>query len=232
MLITAKDIIDCKVIADDGTCGKVCDILFDDSTWSVRYLVLRTVSAEGHVDLLLPVETTYRIDSAARMIRYRGPAGNIKSLKPLDLDPPVSRQQQLTRKAIKLFTPFYDFGQAWGAFSMSAISEWYLSNLCKAVDQKINYEESKYDPHLRSGREIIGYRVHAPNGAAGHVADIVLDDLNHMINSMIIGAHRFWTHSSIILPVQHVGEICWSTMQVAVDIDKRALRLLTHHAPI
>jgi sporulation protein YlmC with PRC-barrel domain len=232
MLLAAKDIFECKIFSDGGECGRVRDILFDDSTWIVRYVVLRTDFADSHVDLLLPHDTTYGIDPAARTMKYKGLCEDIKYLRPLDLDPPISRQQQLTRKAIRLFAPFYNFGQSWGAVSMSTISEWYLRNSSSTVSQGRDHQEAKYDPHLRSARKIIGYRVQALNGIIGRVTDIVINDTNHAIHSVIVEVRRWWKLARLILPVHYIRGISWATSRLAVGLDRKAVRVLKPYAPV
>ena len=53
MLRNADTIRGCTVGASDGEVGKVDDLYFDDQTWTIRYLVVRTGIVPGDKRVLL-----------------------------------------------------------------------------------------------------------------------------------------------------------------------------------
>jgi sporulation protein YlmC with PRC-barrel domain len=42
MLRNIKDLIGFRIAAKDGEIGKVKDFYFDDETWTIRYLIVKT----------------------------------------------------------------------------------------------------------------------------------------------------------------------------------------------
>lgn len=67
----------CSAAAADGRAGRICDVLIDDDTWSVRFFELQTRAALGH-RVLVPAalvrgvlwpRRTIEIDGSARELR-------------------------------------------------------------------------------------------------------------------------------------------------------------------
>ena len=68
MLIKASAIHGYSVKATDGSIGTVSDLLFDDASWTVRWLVVETGSWLLDRRVLLPVSALGPPDSAARTV--------------------------------------------------------------------------------------------------------------------------------------------------------------------
>jgi hypothetical protein len=75
----------------------------------------------------------------------------VKDAPPVSADLPVSRQNEVA------LAEHY----AWG----------YYGGIAPA-----HPIDAESDPHLRSAREVMAYRIEASDGAIGHVEDLILDD--------------------------------------------------------
>lgn len=62
MLWNASDIEGCGIAATDGQIGTVCDLLFDDSDWSIRWLVVETGNWLVGRKVLIPVTALWGLD--------------------------------------------------------------------------------------------------------------------------------------------------------------------------
>jgi hypothetical protein len=65
------DLVGFRVDAEDGTAGRVADLLVDDEEWSVDYLVMEVAQAGGNHRLLLPLDWVDAFDRPRRSVRVR-----------------------------------------------------------------------------------------------------------------------------------------------------------------
>ena len=56
MLRSLEDLTDASVIATDGEIGKVRNFLFDDQSWTIRYLIVDVGSWLTRRDVVISVE--------------------------------------------------------------------------------------------------------------------------------------------------------------------------------
>jgi hypothetical protein len=78
------------ILANDGEIGHVDDFLFDERTWTIRYLVVDTSNWIGGRSVLISVASLERIDSPARKIHVKLTRDAIKrgpSVETADIDP-------------------------------------------------------------------------------------------------------------------------------------------------
>jgi hypothetical protein len=226
MRYSVKSLLGFAAMADDGECGKVHDVLFDDSTWKICYLVLRSETGNACSYVQVPYERFHSPDIADGTVRFEGTRELAWSENHFENDPPVSRRLEMTRSALQSLSAMYEPDYSWGALPVFPI--WPFPVRKGSKDNRIsNSEESvRANPHLRSSREVIGYRVQSPNGKAGRVVDIFIDEVTNAVQLFLVETHRFWHRANVPLLVRHVRGICWSLMRVSVDLDKKEFKSL------
>ena len=69
MLVKATDTTGYAVQASDGTLGTVSDLLFDDASWTVRWLVVETGNWWADHRVLIPASAFGHPDTTAQAIR-------------------------------------------------------------------------------------------------------------------------------------------------------------------
>ena len=80
------------VAARDRPAGELADVLFDDQSWTVRYLVIDTVDAMPRRDVLvMPAQ----VESLAPALRLRLTRDELKQCPDLDEDRPVYLQYDM-----------------------------------------------------------------------------------------------------------------------------------------
>jgi hypothetical protein len=80
------------VAARDRTAGELADVLFDDQSWALRYLVIDTVDAMPRRDVLV---TPAQVESLAPALRLRLTRDELKQCPDLDEDRPVYLQYDM-----------------------------------------------------------------------------------------------------------------------------------------
>jgi uncharacterized protein YrrD len=157
MLRTLKELIGYKIQAVDEELGSVRDLLFDDETWGVRYLVAATGPWLFGKRVLLSWMSLGPPNWGTKRIQVNLTKEQIKRAPGIDADAPVSRRQELE------LSKFYDINPYWLA---SITDEQSLESTNVAIEET----------HLRSFRQVKGYRIRASDGELGHVEDLISDD--------------------------------------------------------
>jgi len=78
MLIEASDIKGFKIAATDGSVGTVADLLFDDESWTLRWVVVDTGTWLSGRKVLLPVSVLGHPDKTARSFPVRLTMAKVK----------------------------------------------------------------------------------------------------------------------------------------------------------
>jgi hypothetical protein len=73
------------------------------------------------------------------------------------------------------------------------------------------------DSHLRSHREVGGYRVRAVDGAIGHVDDFIVDDVTWALRYAVVSLHQWRPGKKVLVSPAWVTSVDWNGMQVHVD---------------
>jgi hypothetical protein len=84
-------------VASDGELGKVSDLLFDDTTWRLRWLVVNTRDWFPRREVLLPVVALSRLDPIRRRAAIALTMQQIEDSLAAEAQPPVSQRAALSR---------------------------------------------------------------------------------------------------------------------------------------
>jgi hypothetical protein len=107
MLWNASAINGYAIAASDGEIGTVSDFLFDDTNWSVRWLVVDTGHWLSGRKVLLPPSVVGQVDPNKQEFSVKLTMQQVKDSPEIDTDRPVSRQME---------TNVYDY-YGWRALS-------------------------------------------------------------------------------------------------------------------
>lgn len=210
MLLSAKHIQGSRLRATDGEIGHVADLLFDDRSWRVRYLVADTGGwLPGRRVLIAPQAVSVGEEHVAVALTR----AQVEAAPAAETDLPVSRQHEADLASHYGWDP-------WWTTSGDPLDPGPLL-LPQAPDDE---PEAHGDPHLRSAREVIGYRIHASDGEIGHVVDFLVDEGGWAIRSAVADTGG-WRHGhSVALDLGWIAEIDWLESAVHVSVDREAVR--------
>lgn len=91
MLWDACAIMGYTAVASDGDVGTVSDLLFDDASWRLRWLVVNTRYWLPRHEVLVPVSAVDRPDPAGRRLPVRLTTRQVEDSLAAEQHPPVSR---------------------------------------------------------------------------------------------------------------------------------------------
>ncbi len=165
MLRSGNDLIGHELEAIDGDIGKVEDVYFDDSEWTVRYLVVNTGSwLAGRRVLISPIALG-SAPANTRGIHVALTTEQIKNSPDIDTDQPVSKQTEIDYYTYYGW-PYWGLGSGlWG------IGPYPVAD---SPDAEMSPDEQGKDYHLRSLEEVTGYHIEATDHELGHVEDFIV----------------------------------------------------------
>lgn len=213
--------------ATDGAIGTVADLLFDDHSWTARWLVVETGSWFSSRKILLPLSALGKPDEQTRTFAVHLMRQQVKESPDVDTDLPVSRHREAH--------VYHHYG--WNSYWTSGFAP--LSNaITMPVSMPLarddvgpRYQESETDavpddgdPHLRSVRAVIGYHIAASDGEVGHVEDFLIDDETWRLHYMTVDTKNWLPGERVLLPVRSISEIDWFTEVITVGIDRAKVK--------
>ena len=96
MIVKASGTKGYHIVASDGSMGAISDLLFDNATWTLRWLVVKTGSWLMNRQVLLPASALGQLDVKARTLSVHLTKAQVKDSPGVDTPLPVSRKQEMT----------------------------------------------------------------------------------------------------------------------------------------
>jgi sporulation protein YlmC with PRC-barrel domain len=220
MLRSVKGLSGYRILATDGEIGSVGDFLFDDETWTVRYLVVETGNWLSRRDLLVSPTALGQPDWRAHLLPVSLTREQVEKSPEIDTHPPVSRQQE-TEVTNYFGWPIY-WGAGAGAISPGVVGAYTEADEASAAEAADT--EPAADPHLRSALEVIGYDIEASDGDMGHVDDFLIDDEDWTVRHLVVELGTWWPGKKVVIEPQAVREVRWEDRRVHVDMPRTEVR--------
>jgi len=217
-----NSLIDYSLEATDGTVGNVEEFYFDDKTWDIRYIIVKTGNWLSNRKVLIAPSALVKTSWQNGRFPVSLTKEQILNSPDIDTNKPVSRQQE-----IELYG-HYQWENYWGS-GFYAGGSMGVSTPFPVVDRKvvmeadINDDHSNDDLHLRSTERITGYHIHAADGDIGHINDFIMDDKTWKIKFIVVDTHNWFGGKKVLIGVAHISKIEWSENKIFLDIPAAAI---------
>jgi len=200
--------------ATDGDIGEVVDFYFDDETWTIRYLVVKTGGwLSGRKVLISPAALLHTV-FGPELIPVKLTQEQIRTSPDIDTDKPVSRQKEA------MLNKHHFWDNYWG-------SGGYGGQMGISNRRPIHIKESERDPnediHLRAISEVDGYAIHATDGEIGHVSDLIVDDQTWKLTDLVVDTHNWIGGKKVLISVDHIQAVSFFNLRVSLDITKEEI---------
>jgi hypothetical protein len=229
MLRSVQDLQGATLRAIDGEIGSVDQFLFDDESWTIRYLVVNTGSwLDGRIVLLSP-RAVMAVDWEAQAIAVNLTQQKIKEAPDIATDQPVSRQMEATYSSYYGYPPYWGGVGLWGAglspyaYPTTARGQAAQENELDTLEtegQGGDRQVQSDDTNLRSAREVSGYHIRARDGEIGHVEDFLLDDETWAIRYLVVDTGNRWFGNHVLVSPAWVTDVSWSERLVDIDLTR------------
>ena len=225
-----KSLIGYSLKETDGEIGEVEEFYFDDDSWTIRYLIVKTGNwFSGHKVLISP-QALQQPDWENKEFLVNLTKEQIQNSPDIDTDKPVSRQQEE-----RLYS-YYPWQGYWGSepyehgagiFGLMPSELVDSENVENSNLENINADvanEKNNDPHLRSTKQVKGYNIHATDGEIGKVVDYIFDDTNWKINFLVVDSGTWLNSKKVLLSTQWIKEINWDNSIVTVNTSTEVVK--------
>jgi hypothetical protein len=222
MLWKASTINGHSIAATDGRIGVISDLLFDDSTWLVRWLVVDTGTWLSSRKVLLPPSVLGHPDAINREFSVRLTMQEIKDSPDVDTEKPVSRQMETGIYDYFGWSPYWGTGFYMGGYGYipPSVTESASPGCWNRDDDHAN----DGDPHLRSMAAVTGYHIHARDGDIGHVEDFLVADADWSIHYLVVDTRNWWPGKRVLISPRSVREIDWPDRLVTLNVDRQRIK--------
>ncbi len=233
MLWNASEVIGCEIAASDGHIGKIDDILFDDSNWNVRLLVVGTGHWLSSRKVLLPSSALAKFDAKKKECQIKLTTQQIQESPDVETKRPVSRQMEASVYRHYGYRPYWNSGSGFIGGIGFLGGYGYSNDLTGALSpqsawwsevETANAKRENDDVHLRSVNEVSGYHIHATDGQFDHVVDFLVEDADWRICYLIADTNEWWPGKKVLISPRSVKKIDWSVHLVNVDVDRQKVK--------
>jgi len=234
MLRSVKNLNGQVIHARDGELGNIDHFLFDDDSWTIRFLVVETGKLFGRKVLISPIsfDRSQSTDGLTLSLSKE----QIRNSPDIDTAKPVSRQLEAEYLNYYGYPYYWSDPGLWGA-AHPAMSQGMgypdrtsgYAGTAAAARAQTTGEEG--DPHLRSTKEVIGYYIEATDGDIGHVEDFLIDDENWAIRYMIVDTVNWWPGKKVVVSPQWIKEVSWVDSRVYVDLSRDRIKKAPEYDP-
>jgi sporulation protein YlmC with PRC-barrel domain len=226
MLRSVRSFEDYGVHASDGEIGSVSDFYFDDEHWAIRYLVVDTGTFFSGRRVLVSPVAFRQADWSSRQFHLALTREKVKNGPNIDLDRPVSRQHEREYFRYYAWPSYWDFagpGQP-GVWGNCGLPSGLAAGGAPPPPQP---EQDGGDPHLRSVREVVGYRIQGSDGEIGHVDDFIVDDETWAIRYLVIDTRNWWLDRKVLVAPHWAERISWDAKNVYLNLPRDTIK----HSP-
>lgn len=211
--------------ATDGPVGEVADFYFDDQSWVIRYLIADTGTwLSGRQVLLSPHAFERNLFNRpmtdTQFLRVCLTREQIEKSPSIDLRRPVSRQDE------ERFYSYYDWpiywqgGSVWGAVGYPGA----VPTLMPMPQKSRPPTPLPKDHHLRSAKEVKGYKIHATDGELGKVSGFIMDGESWLIREVAVEAGHWYSGKEIYILPANISRISYPESAVYVNLSLEDIR--------
>jgi hypothetical protein len=228
MLRKASAVRGYAIAASDGRIGSVCDFLFDDANWHIRWLVVDTGNWLPRRKVLLPPSVLGRSDPNGVEFNVSLTMQQVKDSPDSGTDLPVSRQVEANIYDYYGWQPYWGTdllvsGYGYGFVGGAAAALPTLESRRRAEDI-VTALQSDNDPHLRSTQAVTGYHIHASDGEIGHVEDFLLEDGDWSIRNLVVDTKNWWPGKRVLIAPSSIRTIDWTDNLVNLKISRAKVK--------
>lgn len=226
MLWNASAINGYTIAETDGELGSVKDLLVEDESWKVRWLVVDTGNWLPGRKVLLPPLVMGTPNVEKREFPVNLTRAQVTDSPDVDTDLPVSRQSEAHLYDHYEWEPYWD-----GSFSPVSLI------MAVPTDVTVNLAHSDPppyagNPHLRSIAALRGYGIHASDGEIGAVEDILIDDASWTVRYLTIDTGNWWPGERVLIAPRSILKIDWVAEVIHLNVDRETVKKSPPYDPV
>ena len=204
--------------ATDGDLGTVDEFYFDDETWTIRYIVVETGNWLSGRKVLISLVAFGKPELESRTISVNLTRSQVSGSPDVDTERPIYRQHEAELHEYYQWPWRGGYGGAFGTTPLPlSVDEVF-------VEQEASAWGRRDDPHLRSSREVTGYRIHATDGEIGHVEDFIVDDEKWALSFLVVDTHNWLPGRKVLIMPGWINRIVWDESEVYINLSMESIK--------
>jgi hypothetical protein len=208
--------------ATDGEIGKVDQLYFDDESWVIRYLTVKTGGWLEDREILISPFSVTNVDWPAKRLDVALTKKQVKDSPNIDTKRPVSRQYETE------YLGYYGYPVYWGGPLMWGRGSYPygLTNRIPTPKEVLagDVRRASMDSHLRSTTAVTGYHIEAEDGEIGHVAGFFMDDEAWAIRYIEVATRNWWPGKKVLVSPAWIQKVSWVDSKVYVGLYRDAIQ--------
>jgi uncharacterized protein YrrD len=217
-----KALLGYHIEASDGDLGHVYDFYFDDQSWKVLYVVVDTGTFLSGRRVLLAASGLEHPNWANKTFPVNHTKEQIRNSPSISEEKPVSRQEQ---EALHNYFAWVPYWGPYGAMAQPVVAPVDAPNEAKPEQTR------EGDPHLRSLREVLNYRIHAEDGEIGHCDDFILNDDEWHMEMFVVDTRNWLPGRHVLLATEWIHRIVWNEESLEVDLPRETIKNSPEYDP-
>lgn len=216
------------VKAKDGDMGKVEHFYFDDLTWTIRYMAVKTGDWLPDSSVLVSLEALGSPDWKNLVFPVNITKAQVRSSPHTEVDEPVSRQHEIE------LHEHYEWLGYWGSLYTPFEYEMLNGPTKKDMEEELAGEPStgSTGSHIHRALEVVGCHVHASDGNIGHVEDFLVDDGTWAIRYLIVNTRNWLPGRHVLISPRWIEKMDWNRKKLFVDLTKDSVRKSPEYDPL
>ena len=213
MLTNAEFVEDLAIHATDGELGTVNEFYFDDESWGIRYLTVKTGSWLSGREVLISPISVIGVDWPAKRLDVALTKKQVENSPDIDTHQPVSRQHEAD------YSAYYGYNYYWGGpFLWGPV---YRPMDLKSASSGAGKESA--DSHLRSSKEVTGYHIEAKDGEIGHLEGFVIDDEAWALRYVEVATRNWLPGKKVLVSPAWIERVGWRESKIYVGLFREAI---------
>jgi uncharacterized protein YrrD len=217
MFNSASHITTARVRAADGDIGPVMDLLLDDRSWVVRYLLVDAGCWLREREVLISPYSIKQPGLLAGVIDVALTRRLVRASPAFDL--PVSSAQE------QEFMRHYRYPAYWDGGGLWALGATPYPSVAPLPDAERGISSYPVGMHLRSAKGLEGFEVRGAAQGLGQVEDLVFDELSWQVRYLVVDTHAWWPGGRpALISLARVDGIDWAGQQIHVALGRPQLK--------
>ena len=217
--------------ATDGEIGKVEEFYFDDTTWTVRYMIVKTGGWLTGREVLISPEAILKPDWDNKIIPVNLTREQVENSPDIDTDKPISRQEEEKLFAYYPWQSYYDaglYGEGIGMMGTFPLTPLVTENILEEGEAK---NEPEIKTHLRSTHEMKGYTIHATDGEIGKISDFILNEQTWQITFIVVKTGNLFSEKKVLISPSWIREVKWNVQEAIINVSVDAVKNSPEYDP-
>jgi hypothetical protein len=218
--------------ATDDSIGCVDAFCFDDQSWAMRYMLVKTGSWLDGETVLISPRAIRAMDWARQRVDLNVTGRQIRDAPRTVADQPISRRMELAHATYYNDEPYWYGPGLWGHTDFPYYGDGIMGFAPASIaaaerEQKMPSVGS----YLHNTREVLNYHIRAIDGGLGYVSDFVMDDETWAVRYFVVDTRGRRPSKPALIAPAWIAAVSWDDRTIDVDLSSAMIRAAPAYDP-